>query len=97
MSNIPSTIEEYATQCEQARALEDSFMRGCLRSVRASIRVRNMPAAEKGHLHRAAVRSFGPTYEIVDFDRVKSEGREYRYNFQTGRFYGLEVTRSISA
>lgn len=89
MFTIPSTIEEYANQCEQVRARESGLVRGCLMTIRQHWRVSHMPTEDKGHLVRAALRSFGPKYELIDFDRVRCEGREYHYNFRTGRFYGV--------
>lgn len=94
MVNISATIEEYARQCELQRKFENSFIRGCLVSVRRQWRINNMPYAEKGHIQRAAVRSFGNKYELVDFDTVRYEGREYHYNFKTGRFYGYAAASS---
>ena len=89
MGTLTPNLEAYAKQCEAERAAEDTWMWRVLADIRARVSLRLMGRAARGRLERAAYRSFGANYTVVDCHRVQVGDEQFVFSFKTGRFYGL--------
>lgn len=79
---ITSNVEMWA------KMQSDSRQNTIIKHLQMVVQHRMLRAAQRNHLKRAAMRAFGAGFDVLWSGKVVHQGREYTYNFTTGRFYG---------